>query len=68
MLNLSPAAGGMQIDWYSDTDRLLVEQTSGLDPSSSWSPTTNSPTISARHRFLTLPVTGSQNYFRLRSQ
>jgi hypothetical protein len=64
-LNLSPVVGGVRIDWYADTDRLHVEQTSQLVAGASWSPVTNGLATGSSHRFLTLPVTGNQNYFRL---
>ncbi len=68
VLNLTPVAGGIQIDWHSDTDRLFVEHTSALGPDALWSPATNTLVTRASHRFQTFPVTGDQNYFRLRSQ
>ena len=68
ILNMAPIAGGIQLDWHSDTDRLRVEHTSALGPNASWSLASNTTITSAGHRFLTFPVTSNQNFFRLCSQ
>lgn len=68
-IGLSRTPGGLQLDWWSDTDRLLAEQSPSLGSGESWSPITSGTSVtSASHRFLALPISGGQGYFRLQSQ
>jgi hypothetical protein len=65
ILGMTPSAGWIQLDWWSDTDRLLVEGSPRLGSGASWSSLTNGIVIDGSHRFLPCQVTNQQDYFRL---
>jgi hypothetical protein len=67
-IGLQTVRGGVQLDWWSDTDRMFVETSTALGPGSSWSSLTNGIVVSGSHRFLSAPASGRQGYFRLHSQ
>jgi hypothetical protein len=70
-IGLTRTPAGVQLDWWSDTDRLVVEGTSALGSGASWSPVTpvaNGTAINGSHRFLAPSVAGRQGYFRLHGQ
>ena len=69
-LNSARGPGGtVQLDWWSDTDRLMLESSPALGSGASWSSSDASGTIvDGSHRFLPQQVAGQQGYFRLRSQ
>jgi hypothetical protein len=64
VLSLSRAPTGILLDWWSDTDRLLVESSSAISSASSWAATTNGVIPSSSHRFLPVSLTGL-GFFRL---
>jgi hypothetical protein len=69
VLGVTPGPGAILLDWWSDTDRLLAEGSSTLGSGASWSPVINGTSVTnASHRFLALPVSGQQGYFRIQSQ
>jgi hypothetical protein len=68
IIALAPARSSILLDWWSDTDRLMIERSSALGSGVAWSPQTNGVIINGSHRFLTNPVSGQQGYFRLRSR
>jgi len=67
-IGLGRTAGGVQLDWWSDTDRVLVESSSTLGSGASWSPLTSGMVVNGSHRFQSSPISGRQAYFRLHSQ
>jgi hypothetical protein len=70
VLNVTRGPGGsVQLDWWSDTDRLLIENSSVLGFGASWSFVNNNGQVNdGSHRFLPQQVAGQQGYFRLHVQ
>jgi hypothetical protein len=68
VMGLSQTLGGIQIDWRSDSDRLLPESSPIFGSGASWTPVTNGIVVSGNHRFLAPPVVSRQGYFRLHSE
>ena len=55
----------LELDWLSDTDRLVVEHAPRLGPAASWTTVTNQYSTTGSQRSMQLPTTATQQYFRL---
>jgi hypothetical protein len=54
---------GLLLDWWSDTDRVMVEGSSSLSSGATWSPVTNAVVVNSTHRFLSSPTSPQRSYF-----
>ena len=64
-LSILKTGGQVQVSWTSDTDRLVLEQTSALLTSNIWTPVTNSANTTASQRKVTLGPSGNRKFYRL---
>src|ERR1039458_1143946 len=63
ILTLAKAAKGIELGWFSDTDRLKVFQSPRVGPGAAWSVVTNSPVANGTKRILTLPTSSGSMFF-----
>ena len=62
----SISGAGLELSWPGNWSNYVVECTASLDGSSPWLPITNIQTAPDLHFYITVPLTNTQQYFRLR--
>lgn len=66
VLRAEASAGAITISWPSTATNYVLEASVGLDGNNIWSPVTNAPQQTGQERFVTIPTSGLQQFFRLR--
>ena len=66
VLRARAIAGGIRILWPSTATNYLLEASGGVDGTNTWSAVTNAPQQGGQERFVTVPTSGQQWFFRLR--
>jgi hypothetical protein len=60
--------GAMTISWSSVATNYVLEGSGSIDGTTTWSSVTNTPQQGGQELFVTMPVSGQQQFFRLRKQ
>ena len=65
-LSIFSSSSIVQIEWFASLTNFVLESTTGLDPTTTWTPTTNAVVTSAGMSVVTLQLVPAARFFRLR--